>query len=712
MTAGPTPDHGFIEFVHRQRVVVGGVLLALAVGCLAVAGWSGYRGLKDQLDKPSDPPAEVKPADPPAEPVELEPRPYQVGMALALVAALGLGGVGAFFVGRVPDPNPALRRRTDRILLLVAGYVFGLANRACGLFLFVWWFSKLYEWVSGEPGSHKTGWMPVAALLQFLIGAGITFLAALPARAEERHQPWVRRGVYAINFALSGLLLVVGLVLVNAVVSMKLPAKLDTTSTGFYTMTDETKKYVEGLKQPLKAYLLTTDLNGHPYERVQDDTIRLLNSCQRANPTRLEVEVLSPTTNASKIKDLQDKYKAADLRQLGVLLTTGNDPDRFVMVPLQKMATTRRSPDADPREREKMVFAGEGQLVGGMMALTEEKTTVYYTRGSGELALEPPTDQAAIVRPAFRLQDALTAAQCEARPLAIDPFDADAKVPDDAAMVIVLDPLTPLPPATAAALQRYMTTPRAGNKKGKLLVFAGAHNTPATSTAAKTGLESVLNPMGIDVADRVVYNLPVAERAPPDLVIVGVGEDSVKERHPIALAAQNGLFTRGVRPVRVTPGGRGPSAQPFMGVAADGYTWLEKGVVDPPQKALTDMVTAGRNRDAAYQQERQLSNQIPRTVGAIATDAEGKPSAAVFGFADGLSDDGATADSGRMTAVFKASVGWLRERPPAPDITPREYSVYTPKKGVSDHSLVTVPIAGTLLAVVILGLGVWAVRRK
>ncbi len=699
-----TPDHAVIEFVHRQRVVVGGVLLALAVGCLAAAGYCGYRGLKDAVDKPADPTAEVKPPDPDAGPVEMDPVPYRVGLGVALVAALGLGGVGAFFVGTVPDANADRRRGTDRVLLFVAGYVFGLANRACGLFLFVWWFGKLYEWVKGDPGSHKTGWWPVAALLQFLIGAGITFLSAIPARAEERNRPQLRRAVYAVNLTLSGLLLVVGLVLVNAVVSMKLPGKLDTTSTGFYAMTAETKKYVEGLKVPVKAYLLTADWNGHPYEKIQDDTARLLTACQRANPTRFEVAVLSPTANAAKIKDLQEKYKAADLKELGVLLTTGDDPDRFVLVPIDKLGRQV--------SRTKVSFVGEGQLMGGMMALTEERTTVYYTRGSGELALVPPTDQAAFVRPAFRLQDALTASQCEARPLAIDPFAADAKVPDDAALVIVLDPLTPLPPATAAAIQRYMTTPRPGGKRGKLLVFAGAHNAPGGTTVAKSGLDPVLAPFGIEVTDRVIYNQPVTEGAPPDKLIVGIGRESLAQRHPIALAAQNGLFARGVRRLRVVPGGgRGPTAQPFMGVAADGYTWLENGVIDPPQKALTDMIAATRNRDAAYQQGRELSNQASRTVGALAADAEGKPVAAVFGYADGLSDDGAAADGGQ-TAVFKASVGWLRERPPAPDITPKEYAEYAPKKGVSEHSLLTLPLAGTLLVVVLLGLGVWAVRRK
>lgn len=704
MTPAPTTSDAFIEFVHARRTVIGGVLLALALVCVIAAGYCGFRGLKDAFHKPDDT-AALDAADPKAPLPELDPWPWRAGLVAALIAALGTGAVGAFFLGRLPDLDPDRRRRTDRVLLLVGGYVFGLANRLCGLFLFYHWFSKLTNWLNGEPDGHKTGWMPVAALLQYLLGAGVTFLAALPARGEERNQPWIRRAVYAVNFALSGMLLVVGLVLTNAVVAMKLPAYLDTSSSGFYTLTDETTKYLSGLKQPIDAYLITPDPEG---DRVQADAVRLLEQCQRANPQRFKVHVLSAAVNAGAIRDLQQKYKAAELREPGVLLTTGAEGERFEMVPLRRMTSVRG------RER-KEVFNGESQLVGGMMSLTEERTAVYYTRGSGELTVERPADPSAapspLTRPAYRLQDALAATQCEARPLAIDPFAADPKVPDDAAMVIVLDPLTPLPPATASAIERYMTAPRAGRKKGKLLVFAGAHNAPASTTVAKTGLEPVLTGLGVDLVDRAIYNQPVADKTPPDVVIVGVSEAMLKQRNPMAVAAASGLLARGTRPVRPAAESRA-TAQPLMGVASEGFTWLEKGVVDPPMKAFTDLIDANNRRDAAYLRERQLSNQETRPIGVMTTDAEGKPVAAVFGFADGLSDEGARDDGGRTTAVFKAAVGWLRERPPAPDITPKEYAEYTPKKGVNENMLFWIPVCGTLLAVVALGLGVWVVRRK
>ena len=62
-----------------------------------------------------------------------------------------------------------------------------------------------------------------------------------PARAEERNNPTLRRLVYGSNFGLTVLLLFVVLVIANVVVALRVPNKLDTTETGFYSLSDSTK---------------------------------------------------------------------------------------------------------------------------------------------------------------------------------------------------------------------------------------------------------------------------------------------------------------------------------------------------------------------------------------------------------------------------------------------------------------------------------------
>lgn len=704
-----TPDRRFIEFVHANRSAIGMVLLGLAIGCVAVAAYCGYRGLGDSFR--SQEPVATEPAlktEGETAPRELEPAPYQMGLAAALVAALGFGGVGAFFLGKLPPADPDERRRTDRVLILIAGYVFGLANRMSGLFLFILWFTKLTDWVNGVAGSQKTGWLPVAALLQYLIGAGITFLATVPARAEERNWAWIRRAVYAVNFALTTVLLVVGLVLVNAVVAMKMPDKLDTTSSGFYTLTEQTKGYLSGLKQKVKVYAITSEVADSRLQRWQSDALRLLASCREVNPGRFEVEELSSVSDRKKIEDLQQQYPAANLRAFGVLITAGDKFERSEYVEFERMAGRVGE--------DKVGFVGEAKLVRGLMFLTEQKATAYFTQASREPYLDPPADPtaAAAGRSAARLRELLEASQCAVKPWAVDPLADPSKVevPKDADLVVVLDPLTALPPATVAALQRFMAPSDPKAKKGRLLVFAPAR--ADEGGLLRTGLEPLLAGYGITPVDRAVYTRP-NDTLTADVVNLGPISTELKQRNPLAVAVAAGLRTRNVRVVEPAgQGGRGPvgTARTAVITTDTRLVWLEGKTYTPPKAAWDALEAAVQKEDGRYVDGRMAGRGTPWSVGVYATDTEGKPAAAVFGFADGLTDDTADADGGRTAVLFAASVSWLRERPPEPDITPKEYVEYLPKKGVSEHMLFTVPVFGTLLVIVLLGLGVWAVRRK
>lgn len=719
MTPAATTDRRFIDFVHANRATVGLVLIALAVVCVAVAAYCGYRGLGDAFRQPDAVAAD--PANPPPPeadaPRELEPAPWRMGLIAALIAALGLGGTGAFFVGKLPPADEARRLRTDRVLVLIAGYVFGLANRLCGLALFVIWFGKLTDWVSGKADSQKTGWLPVAALLQFLLGAGVTFLAAVPARAEERNNTWIRRAVYAVNFALTAVLLVVGLVLVNAVVAMKLPDKLDTTSTGFYTLTDQTRSYVGGLKQPVRVYAITSDVGGNSrLQRWQTDALRLLAACREANPQKFEVVEYSAVSDKKKIEDLQQNYPAANLREFGVLVTAGEKRpgsdylERSEYVEFERMTGRAAGGEGKP------VFVGEAKLIRAVMFLTEKRATAYFTQMSREPFVDPPTDPTAVAagRSALRLKDVLEASQCTVKTWTVDPLAADAKVPDDADLVVVLDPLGPLPQSAVAALRRYLAPADQKAKKGRLIVFTSAQ--PDGDKLARTGLEPLLEDYGIVLFDRQIYAMPT-ESVGADLLTVGPMPSEVKQRNPLALAVASNPRTRNVRVVQPTEGGGRArlGGGRTVTVAADArITWLETKRFAPPRKAWDDLDRAARQGDQQYAAERQVARGgAPWSVGMYALDnADSKPAVAVFGFAEGLTDDTADADGGRAGVLLSAGVNWLRERPPEPDIAPKQYVDYIPRKGVSEAQLVYLPVAGTLLVIVLLGLGVWAVRRK
>src|SRR5205814_9690577 len=86
------------------------------------------------------------------------------------------------------------------------------------------------------------------------------------------------------------------------------------------------------------------------------------------------------------------------------------------------------------------------------------------------------------IRSASRLKAYLEKNYLDIRPL---PLPAENPVvPDDAAVVVIAEPLNPFPDSAVAALRKYMTNP---TKKGKLVFLSGAVAGP-DGKMLKTGL--------------------------------------------------------------------------------------------------------------------------------------------------------------------------------------------------------------------------------
>ena len=213
------------------------------------------------------------------------------GFVVAALAGLGVAlvglGVGIATMARVPADDPRRRRTEARTLILTGGGLLGLVVMAAGAFYVVYTFGVLTDWLTDKT-PPKQAWQPVAALLTVLVGAGLAFLAAQPARAEERNNPFLRRLVYGGNLALASLLLLLALVVGNVLVGLKVPNKLDTTEAGFYSLSDATKGYVADLQQPVTFAAVIPDGE----DRSLSDIRRLLAAFQEVNPGQGEGAVL------------------------------------------------------------------------------------------------------------------------------------------------------------------------------------------------------------------------------------------------------------------------------------------------------------------------------------------------------------------------------------------------------------------------------------
>src|SRR5205807_2440497 len=117
---------------------------------------------------------------------------------------------------------------------------------------------------------------------------------------------------------------------------------------------------------------------------------------------------------------------------------------------------------------------------------------------------------------ATQLKSFLEKAYIDVKPL-VFPIK-NPSVPDDAAVVIVAEPQTPLSNDAADALRRYMNNP---TKKGKMIVLAGASPGPNDKGIIKTGLEGLLAEFNVRLGDKFIYTLPTEQTPEYRMSLVG-----------------------------------------------------------------------------------------------------------------------------------------------------------------------------------------------
>lgn len=714
----PTLAEPVLTALVRNRPTLGIVLAILALGLLA---GSGYCFVKAFTDVPAaEQSAEEKlktPIKEGAEPDLKLLRPYateyQLGGVAAALAGIVCGMGAGWLIGRpvgttggTPAPPVA---REDRILLFAVAGAVGLALMLLGFALFYLWFGELTKWLGQAEKTQPI--KPLVALLLLLIGAGLVFLGVQPLRAEERNDPILRRIVYGTNFFLTGLLLVFALVFVNIVATQKLPSKLDTTETGFYTLSQPTLDYLNRLDKDVVIYTTIPDSSQGM------DVIRVLNAFQEANPRNVKLKPLSLTLDKSEIVALKTKFPTADLVdangsiKLGVVLAIGPDEKRYQFI---SQAELFGREGAGGQQRR--TLAVEPRIIREILFLTENKSkpVVYFTQGAGELGVDPPnpTDKSPNPRPAFQLKNALVADYCEVKPLKFDPLAVDPRIPDDATVVVVGDPTTKLADNMVAALRRYMTNPRPDGTKGKLLVIAGAHPATGQKAVLKIGIEELLAEYGVTPLDRVLYG-EETQRLPYEAQFVRIPKELVQSKNTIALAFSN--TASGVplaRPIAIDEKSTRVSAKPLLSTFEERVTWLEAEVLDNPARAYIDLVNAARAGRKDVVQKKMAGVNI-WDLAAISADSDGTTGrVVVFGFG-GFEDREATGEDARayQAELITASVNWLRDRPAVAN-EGKAYGVYTPNPKFDFTRGLTLPVVLVVLAIAAIGLGLFVLRRR
>jgi hypothetical protein len=676
-------------------------LVLIGLGCLVV---SGYCFLKARQAAPAEEKtdAAVSPLDPPPKTDAGLGRgrtEYYLGGVVGAVAALVGLGAGGWTLGRLP--HLAAGQADTRRVAAFAGGGLGLLLLLLGLGLFVLWFGTLVEWVGKK--SSPDAWKVIAALLVFLLGGGLAFVSAQLLRADERDNQTLRRLAFGTNAGLSVVLLVVGLVAANVIVGLRLPARLDTTSTGFYTLHPDTAALLQNLTTSVTVYTTVTEEGSadEQDQRTAADLKRLLEQCQAANPLRFKYQILSPALNKSDIARLQAEHVEFKRPDYGVLVVADGKPGRFL--PDTELTEFRR-------QTEKQTFLGEPKLVSLLLAVTEDTDqTVYVVQGHGEIAVGPRNpDGPAAPRTGARLTAALEKVGSTVRPLEFDL--AAPKVPDDAAVVVLADPTAAIPADQLGALRSYMTAPRANGKKGKLLVLSSPRPNADGKGVVDTGLNALLGEFGLSLGNAYLYFNPTAQSDPTETDLLPVGI-SGQPLNPIVAQFERRAPTF-VNCREVAVAGRRPGVEPLFLSYSGRVSWQEADPQANPADAWQALRAADQPRVKQLVQQKGFT-QAERLLG-VAVSEGGVGRVVAYGSGDAFADPPPRSAPKLATnpELLAATVNWLRDRPTAANITGKEVAEFRPNKQLDGYKGLLLPVFGTLIATAAVGLGVWVYRRK
>lgn len=707
-TMPPDPVTTFLA-ANRKRAGLLFLLVSLlwagpAVYCTykSVTGWG--TATKAQTPDPDKPEAEP---DKEKDEQYVPPDPnFNYYLFTAIFAGLGAiitAAGGLWILAALPGTSLAEEMTRMRSALLAVGVLGGLLLMLIGLWYFVGLFDILTQWIT--TGTPKNAWKILTAMLVFVFGAGLAFIAVQPARAEERNNQQLRRLVYGSNLGITVMLLLMLLVAVNIIAGVKLPNKLDTTASGFYSLQPTTQTFIQQLDQPVTVYILMPE-EGPPFT----DMRRLVQAAADANPSKFIVRYLSQTTLAD-IQKVKSKFPQADVEDYGIIVAVGQDEDRYTFIRAGDFI--KRDRGQAPGDPGKAFFQGESILMKELIFLAENRTKpiVYFTQGHGELSLGGGfgmEDTAGPSRSIATLKSHLEKNNIEVRPLTFE--IGKAKVPDDATLVVVADPRSGLSPDAVQAITTYMNTPNADGKKGKLLLMHGPNPTPGNTGVQPSGLEGLLAQFNIQPRLMYLYNQPT-QRMPPNYVNVGVTRSGVTIRMPTALALQEMIFPiPDTQVIDASREGANPEIQATTILAtAEGITWLEPTRPADPVKVFTDMVEA---QDRELIMRKQVDRRS-RPIGAVASE-NGVGRVVVIGSGALFSDDYAQriGEGNPAAQILSTSLDWLRERRDVPDVVNKPFEFYTLPSEYDGIRLYMLPLLLAVLALGALGAGVWVVRRQ
>jgi hypothetical protein len=518
-------------------------------------------------------------------------------------------------------------------------------------------------------------------------------------------------GVHTIVLALLAVVLT-GLV---CYISTRRYARLDWTGRRRFSLHSKTLRMLQHLEHPVKVTVVYEGfdqraLQVDPKARIQRWAYRrsreMLEEFQ-ARSRRIAVKNLS-MGNATELSALNQKY---DLPGRCIIFESGESHD---IIPLIEIVESAREQGGSPK------FLGEAAFATALARVTQgRQRTVCFLTGHGEPPLKGPeydkedseaprsTERYSLSRLVSKLQDDNFAC----RPLNLAD---EGTVPEDCDVLVVAGPRTPLPPEQLLAIEHYLR-----QRRGRAIFMTDSRL--QDEKGARSNLNEILNQYGIRAHTEAQGmrkakalalgsgGLVTREQAIPQVPVTGEGY----ARHQITRDLRNyTMIFVTCAPLEITGGRPLPGLTTRELLTGTPTSWGETSTTPETEKATYDPgEDLPQPVTAAVVVEPGPSPQLSPSPEGQAPAPEG-PKLVVFGSSESFVNYVAEQNEANLYVLLNA-VNWLAGRGHMVGIPPKTMEIS--KVTLTDAQVRLsrwLFVLGGPACVVLLGIGVWQMRRR
>ena len=193
-------------------------------------------------------------------------------------------------------------------------------------------------------------------------------------------------------------------------------ARIDCSRSQKFALSPQTRRVIREFKKPVNIIVISSPTFLSPVTQILGDVRNLLAEIQYSGRERIAIELIDPTRDLGRMRELQGKYKFTSADNLIILDCDGRS--RFLNI--GDMADFDMRSAAQGEAPRLMAFRGEQVLTGALIGLLRpESQVVYFLQGHGEPPLgsaSPVTVLVEYIQKQNAKVDALSLASSDAVP--------------------------------------------------------------------------------------------------------------------------------------------------------------------------------------------------------------------------------------------------------------------------------------------------------